>query len=341
MAEIGSEQLLERIARGKIVPAILLLGSDTYLRDLCRNALIKAYVDEGARDWALARMSAADGDWEEVFQRAQMMPMLSPQQVIFVEGVEALDELGEKAREESVEALQKYLANPAPFTVLVFEATDLDKRKRLRKLLDEKAITVALEMDGSQATALAVSTAKELGAELDRAAASLIVDAVNGEPARIRMEVEKLALYTQGRGKITQEDVEELVVSARKYTVWQLADLLASSRRDAALEFLGSLLRDGEQPAGIVGVLAWMYRKMIEAREISTNVHGSQLARQLSMNPESAELALRHSRRIPQAQLLAGVAALYEADNLLKSGVANPRAVMEFLVTRLIASSAA
>ncbi len=59
------------------------------------------------------------------------------------------------------------------------------------------------------------------------------------------------------------------------------------------------------------------------------------------MNPESAELALRHSRRIPQEQLLAGIAALYEADNLLKSGVANPRAVMEFLVTRLIASSAA
>ena len=175
-------------------------------------------------------------------------------------------------------------------------------------------------MDGSQATALAVSTAKELGAELDREAANLIVDVVNGEPARIRMEVEKLALYTQGRGKITQEDVEELVVSARKYTVWQLADLLASSRRDAALEFLGSLLRDGEQPAGIVGVLAWMYRKMIEAREISTNVHGSQLARQLSMNSESAELALRHSRRIPQAQLLAGVAALYEADNLAEIG---------------------
>ena len=53
------------------------------------------------------------------------------------------------------------------------------------------------------------------------------------------------------------------------------------------------------------------------------------------MNPEKAELALRASRKIPRAQLLAGLRALQLADDRLKGGAEDERAVMEFLVTEL------
>ena len=94
----------------------------------------------------------------------------------------------------------------------------------------------------------------------------LLAEILNGEPARIRIELEKLATYVQGRGRITTADVEALVVAARRNTVWQLTDMLASRKRKDALAFLDNLLREGEQPAGIVGALAWTYRKLIEAR---------------------------------------------------------------------------
>ncbi len=67
-------------------------------------------------------------------------------------------------------------------------------------------------------------------------------------------------------GASRRADVEELVVAARRNTVWQLTEMLASRRRQDALAFLDNLLREGEQPAGIVGALAWTYRKLIEAR---------------------------------------------------------------------------
>jgi DNA polymerase III delta subunit len=53
------------------------------------------------------------------------------------------------------------------------------------------------------------------------------------------------------------------------------------------------------------------------------------------MTPESAERAMSQSRRFSIRQLTAGLAALADADSLLKSGAANPRASMEFLVARL------
>ena len=36
MPRVEVSQLLERLAKGKELPAILLLGSDLYLRDTCR-----------------------------------------------------------------------------------------------------------------------------------------------------------------------------------------------------------------------------------------------------------------------------------------------------------------
>jgi len=169
----------------------------------------------------------------------------------------------------------------------------------------------------------------------------LLADILNGEPARMRIELEKLAAYVQGRGRIRAEDIESLVVAARKNTVWQLADMLATRKRDAALAFLDNLLREGEQPAGLVGALAWMYRKLIEARDLPAGTNGFQAARQLGMRPDAAEVAIRNARRLPKAELIAGLVALAETDSQLKSANPDPRALMEFLIARLTSAPAA
>jgi DNA polymerase-3 subunit delta len=315
-AELSPQDLVARISGGKTVPAVLLLGSDSYLREMCRNALIDTYVPAATRDWALGRLSARGGGWFEAFERAQTLPMMSPRQVLIVEEVEALEDLGDESRDAAVAALEKYLADPAPFTVLVFEATALDRRLRLFKSLSKHSkslLIVELVMNQEQAVALAISTAKQLGMAMDREAATLLAEAANSEAARIRVEVEKLSLYAQAAKKITAQDVENLVVDARKHTIWELADMLADSRREDALRFLDSLIREGEKPPALVGAIAWRYRMLIE----------------------------NESRPARKDQLLKSLAALAEADSDLKSGVKDQRAVLEFLFSKLTKKSRA
>jgi len=347
---LSPEKLLEKLAKGKPVGAIVLEGSDPYLRDMCRNKIIESYVPEPMRDWALARISVRGGDWSEIFQRAETMPMLAPCQVVLIDGAETIqgrakdgdasdqdddDSGGDDPRKDTLKAFGDYLEKPAPFTVLVFEVPKLDHRQRLYKILAENALIVELTLGNESAASLAAQMAKDLGAEIDRPAATLLADILNSEPARIQLEIQKLAAYVQGRSRITAADVEELVVAARKNTVWQLADMLATRRRDAALEFLDNLLREGEEPIGLVGVLAWMYRKLIDARDLPAHTSGFQAARTLGMRPDAAEAAVRNAHRIPQQDLIAGLIALAEADNQLKSSNPNPRALMEFLIARL------
>ncbi len=62
MASLSPHELLARLAKGKPIPGILLVGSDSYLRDLCRKKLVDAYVAEGTRDWGVRKFSADEDD---------------------------------------------------------------------------------------------------------------------------------------------------------------------------------------------------------------------------------------------------------------------------------------
>jgi len=347
MARISANELLARLQKGKPVPAILLLGEEVYLRDACRENLIERFVPEAARAWAVSRYSADRGETGAALEQAQTMAMLSPTQLVFLEDAEAIDGFGEKSREAAVEHLGEYLENPAPFTVLVIEATALDQRMKLGKLLADKTLVVECGLGEREsdrqaaAVALARTMAKEQRVQFEPGAAEDLAEFVAADLMRLKVEIDKLATYA-GEGKqIRREDVSALVVSEKTTTVWELADLLASRQSKKALEFLDRLLRAGEEPLQMLGAITWMFRKLIEASEVKGVSNGWQAARSLGMRPEQAELALQSARKISRPRLLAGLGALQRADDRLKGGREDARAVMEFLVTELTGAEAA
>jgi len=347
MARFSSQQLLERLKNGKLIPALLLLGEEPYLRDACRKVLVETFILEAARTWGVSRYSAERGETQRALEQAQTLPMLSRQQVVFLEDVEKIEKLGEKNRDAAVEQLEGYLADPSPFTVLVLEATALDQRMKLAKLLADKTLVVEVGLgeNPEQRLATAVTLAQVLASEekveFERGAAEDLAEFVAADLLRLQTEITKLATYVGERKRIRRQDVSALVISEKTTTVWELADLLASRQPRKALEFLGRLLRDGEEPLQMLGALTWMYRKLIEASEVKGIANGWQAARALGMRPEQAELALQSARKIGKARLLTGLRALQVADSRLKGGADDPQAVMEFLLVELIGAGVA
>jgi DNA polymerase-3 subunit delta len=343
MAQVSAGELLARLGKGRPVPAILLLGEETYLRDTCRAQLIDRFVPEAARAWAVSRFSADRNEVQATVDQAQTLPMLSPQQLVFLEDAEAIESLGDKKRDEAVKQLEAYLENPAPFTILVIEATNLDQRMRLAKLLTEKSLVVQVGLGEKQddrlsaAVALARVMAKEDGVEFEKGAAEDLAESVSADLQRLKTEITKLSTYAGDRKLISRHDVATLVISEKTSTVWELADMLATRQSKRALEFLDRILREGEQPLQILGALTWSYRKLMEASELRGVNNGYQAARALAMNPLQAELAIQSARKISKPRLLAGLKALQKADDRLKGGADSPRTILEFLLAELTA----
>jgi DNA polymerase-3 subunit delta len=346
MPKASTEDLLTQLKKGASVPALLLLGAEPYLRDACRAQLIDAYVPAASRTWAVSRYSADQGETQAALEQAQTMPMLSPKQVVFLEDVEMIEKLAEGKREAAVAQLEAYFEDAAPFTVLVLEATSLDQRMKLAKVLAEKTLVVEVglgdnpEQRLATAAEMARSMAKEEGISFEKGAAEDLAEFVSADLQRLKTEISKLATYLGERKQIRRSDVSTMVISEKTTTVWELANMLANRQPRMALEFLDRLLREGEAPLQILGAITWMYRKIIEASEVRGASNGWQAARALSMRPEQAEMALQAARKIPKAKLLSGLRALQYADDRLKRGSEDARAVMEFLLAQLTAAEA-
>ncbi len=354
MALRTAEELSLLLKQGKPLPAVFISGEDAFLRESYREQLIESAVEPAARQWAVERYSAADDDIPAIVGRARMMPMMTQRQVIVLSEIDEIDggdpddaeagggrSMREPPKSEAPKILEEYLNEPAPYTLLVLEAAKLDKRTRLSKLLAQTVPEVVAELPEEPGARLSAATrhckqmaARENSAIEDEAAAEL-ADLCNCDLAQIHTELQKLLTYAGGGGPIRTADVRMLVVSEKKYTVWELAEVMAAGDVPGALKFLDKLIRDGEELPAMVGAMAWMFRKLLEARDLPPRSAGWEAAAKLQMRPHQAEQAVRQAHRISREQLVRAMEALYQADSRLKSGAKDQRAIMEFLVAEI------
>jgi DNA polymerase III delta subunit len=116
---------------------------------------------------------------------------------------------------------------------------------------------------------LAIQMARELNTSMDNDAAEELAELCNCDLGAMRSEIDKLATYAGAGRPIQRADIEELVVSERKYSVWELAEVLAMRQRSRAFHFLTNVLNQGEAAPALIGTMAWMFRKLIEAQGLS------------------------------------------------------------------------
>ena len=346
MPTVSAESLIARLTKGKAAPSLLLLGKDVYLRDTVRERIIAVSTEPAARSWAVSRYSAEEGEFAAALAQARTVPMLARRQVVIVSDLEAVEKMAEEKREAQAQNLGEYFADPAPFTVLLLEAKELDQRTKFAKLLLEQALVVAVELPEDPyerqraAATQALQMALHQNSRIDNDAAEELADLCNCDLAAMQSEVAKLATYAGAGQPIRRADVEALVVSSKKYSVWELADVLAARQRGRAFVFLSNVLQQGEPAPALIGTMAWMYRKLIEAQQLGPHTPSSQAAGRLGMRVASAEMAMRNARKIPRRQLVEGLRALYDADSTLKAGSTDDRAVMEFVLAQLTAPRA-
>lgn len=309
--------------------AYLIEGNDSFLRTQFREEIIAANVPEEARGFAVAQFSLDRSELAEVLAQALMRPMLSPRQVLVVTDAESLDE-------EELGALEEYVAAPADFTVVVFEAVKLDGRTRAAKFLKKHFELRPADSPGdSDAVRGVEQQARALDLKLSHATADDLVKLLGTDQGRLRTELEKLRAYVGSGREVTQDDLAAVVSAAREFVVFDLVDPLSRRQRGLALQLLRQLLEKGESPIGIVGLLGWLYRQLLQAQALPRSTPPWKAAKLLGAPVSRVEGLLQQARAFSPEELQGAFAALLEADVRLKSSAPHPEAVLETLIVRL------
>ena len=339
--------------QGQLRPGYVLAGDEAFLLGRCRAAILKGFVPPDLRDYCLSELDLSGTSIFEVLDRAQTPSLMAPFQVIFIRNVKQLYTRG--AKKEEFAALDRYFRSPNPQALLVFladflripsdirrmEMDDKNRFERLTETLGQHCGMVELaRVNEDDAMRWTVTTAQEGGARMEPEAVRQLVDALGADMMLISSELEKLLLYTLGRGHITLGDVETMVLGAKQRSLYELTDAISSRDRVRALALLHGLLNSseaGEDAAiGHLYMLARTFRQMLVILE--KNVRDSRAIWQalwqgFRMPPFAADDLIRQARRYKsRRELTRALRLVARADLELRSSPPDKRLVLERLV---------
>ena len=333
MSAATREELKRQLKAGQVAPLYLLHGPEDFLRERAARAITDAALSGAPlREFNESSFSLASADVQQAIASAEQLPMMSARRVVRVTDFGRL-------READEEALLRYLDRPAESSTVVFIADDIDKRRKLSKVLLRACVSVEFaELKDAEAVAWARSRLRELKAEADERTLRQIVGLVGTGVRRLESELGKLATAALPGSLISLETVEALVGRSREMSNFELTDHLIARNRSRALETLRRLLDDGAEPVMLIGLLASSYHRLALAKDLmSRGAPKEEVFRVVPMPYSMREGFLATARRADADELATRIRRIADADLRIKTSQATPRIQLEVLVCELSA----
>jgi DNA polymerase III subunit delta len=321
---------LDRSLRNRIDPLYLLVGSERFLRTVAARAITDAALAGTLlREFNETSFSLLSDSTRAAIAAAEQLPMMADRRVVRIRDFA-------KLREADEDLLIAYVSNPAPSTVVIFIADDLDKRKKATKsLLDKCTVVDFPRLRDAEAKTWVMSRLRELKVTANDQVINEIVRLVGTDVQTLFMELEKLASGAAETGQITLALVEELIGRSRELANWELTDHLVAGNRKKALETLHRLLEDDVEPLMLVGLIGSNYRKLALGKHLLTSGGVSEVFKYVSMPPFKRDAYIETLRRADATRIAHGIQLLANVDLAIKTSQATPRLQMELLVCEL------
>lgn len=321
---------LERSLRESPQPLYLLLGTERFLRDTAARSITEVALHGTLlREFNEASFNLVRDSVHAAIAAAEQLPMMADRRVVRIRDFARL-------RENDEETLIRYLNNPAPSTVMILIADDLDKRKKSTKaLLDNSVVVDFPPLKDAEAKAWAKSRLKELKVTADDAVLSEIVGLVGTDVQTLFNELDKLASAVADTGRITSAVVDQLIGRSRELSNFELGDHLLAHNRKRALETLHRLLDDGAEPVMLIGLIAGNYHRLALAKHLLAKGGREEVFRNISLPPFKRDAYIANLQRNDAAKIARGLQLTAAADLAIKTSQATPRLQLEMLVCEL------
>lgn len=333
------EDLRSRLKRREFAPVYLLFGAESYLRDLAAKTIADlALADSSLREFNEIEHSLKDSRIEYALADAEQLPMMSARRVVKITNViVSANSNKDNLKEEDEAVLERYLARPAETSIVIFLADELDKRRKISKLLLEKSVAVEFTaLKDFELRKWIRDKAKEFETEVDEKAAAHLIALLGEDVRRITVEVEKLAVAALPDRLITIDLVESLVPNSREISNFDLTDRLLDGNKTKALQVLKKILDDGAEPVMILGLIASNFHRLFLAHELmKQGVERREVGRIMKLPPFKQEDFLATARRADAKKLSRILQRIAKADLAVKTSKATPRLQIEMLVCEL------
>ena len=320
---------------------VVLAGTDLYLRTEHLSKLRHALEEQlGAVE--VIRYDGGKGEGvsaADVLDECRSMSLMQTHKIVVVDRADQL-----LAGEGNRRLFERYAESPAESATLVLRA-EVWRKGNLDGMIERVGRIVPCEPPRSDtARSFCIQRAEKAHhAVLDAEAASLLVERIGTDLARLDCELAKLALMADGGGsaaRITRDLVAEEVGAAREEKAWVLQSALVSEDPAVAVRTVRELLDVSRQPAELLRFyMIDLARKVYAAaRLLEGGMRDREVFSALRLYGDAGGAVMTAARRLTPAAQAELMRLAVETDIRAKSGLGDPERGLELLALRFVSA---
>ena len=328
---IKYQQLISDLRMGKILPLYLLYGEEEFLIEEAVNLIIKKVVEPGARDFNFNTLYCRETPVSEIVNIAQTLPLMSEKRLVIAKEVGVF-------KAADVDELISYLRSPSPSTCLVMTSNQrkYEKKSVISAVEAAGAVTAFYPLSERELVVWIEGWAKTRGLSIQQDAVSYLLQIVGGDLQKINNELQKVEIYLKEKQAVTLDHIKLVVGDFREYTSFDLVDAIGRKDREKAFLTLSRMLQEGEQPIGLLGMVAWNFRRLMQAKGMEAAGAGyEEIKKKLKVIWLQSASFQQQMRRFSLEELREAFTVMLSTDRALKSSSLDSRLLMERMILKL------
>jgi DNA polymerase-3 subunit delta len=216
------EEIMKGLQNRQYKPVYFLMGEEAYFIDRITDYISANVLEESQKSFNQTVLYGRDTDIPDIINAARRFPMMSEIQVVIVKEAQTLNK---------IEDLIYYVENPLMSTLLVinYKYKNLDKRKKLFKTLEKKAVLFeSKRLYDDKIPTWITQAMKARGKSIDPKAAAILTEFLGNDLGRISGELEKLVIVLkEDENHITPLHIEQNIGISKDYNNFELNNALS------------------------------------------------------------------------------------------------------------------
>lgn len=321
------KSLQEDLKTGNFKKAYLLFGEESYLRQQYKEKLIKA-LNPQEDTMNFTRYEGKGIEVREMIDLCETMPFFAECRVILVENSGFF--------KNKCEELADYMKTLPDYIRMIFVEEEVDKRSRMYKAVKAQGrVTEFTRQDEKSLMRWAAGILGREGRKIKTSDMELFLTKTGTDMGNIRMELEKLIAYTQGRDVVTSSDIEAVCTTQTANKIFDMVRAVTEKNQKRALELYYDLLTLKEPPMRILFLLAKQFHQLFLSKKMAEEgLSQPEIASRLGVPSFVARNIMACARAYSAEELQKAEEDFVEAEEAVKTGRLQDLLSVELLIVK-------
>lgn len=315
------------IKSGNFKQAYLLYGEEAYLKQQYKHNLEKALNPDGDT-MNFSHYEGKGIDVKQLIDLCETMPFFADRRVVLLEDTGFFKNKSEE--------LADYMKELPDYLCMVFVETEVDKRNRMYKAVKAcGTIAEFARQDEKTLMRWAAGILGKAGKKITQRDMELLFTKTGTDMGNLRMELEKLICYTEGRDVVTAEDIEEICTTQTTNRIFDMVRAVTEKNQKRALDLYYDLLTLKEPPMRILFLLAKQYRQLLQVKQFAeAGLAQPEMASKLGVPSFAVRNIASCARAYTISELEQAVKDFVDAEESVKTGRLEDKLSVELLIIK-------